>query len=132
MASFGSGKRRQKYMCIAHARENLREAVLGTQEKRAFNSLRCRARQDMLMFGQDHMVMGVRQVLSMLTPEQVANYKTVCLVPVDPALPLTKTNVAIIPNAKARCTIRKWWNNRLMDKWICTVLLYRTLQGSNP
>ncbi len=69
------------------------------------------------------MVMGMKQVLPMLTPEQIANYKTVCIVPLDPGLPLTKTNVAVVPNDKARRTIRKWWKTRDNAKYSAEIEL---------
>ncbi len=50
LSEFSLKKRR--YMCVRHYRETRTKAVLGTAEKRAFNSLRSRARQDRIIFGQ--------------------------------------------------------------------------------
>ena len=81
LCNFSMKKRR--YMCVRHYRETRKKAVLGTDEKRAFNSLRSRARQDRLIFGQEKIVMGVDQIKAIITPEQMANFSKYWIGPDD-------------------------------------------------
>jgi hypothetical protein len=106
IASFAIGKRR--YLCIDHHRALKREDVLGTPEKRAFNSLRCRARRDMVMFGHPRMEMGMKQLLSMLSAEQIAEYTKYSLVPIVPSKPLTKDNAVIITGSQRKFVFGNW------------------------
>lgn len=103
---FRSDKR--KYTCIPHLRAAKRREVLGTHEKRAFNSLRCRARQDMLMFGHDKMVISRRLVTSLLSDEQMANFPKYCLIPRDPAEILSPDNILIVSTIQRAFVVGRW------------------------
>ncbi len=103
---FAIGKR--EYVCMEHSRAMHLDAVLGTPEKRAFNTLRCRARKDMFMFGHLHMKIGINQVVSMLSAAQIADYTNYALVPIVPSKPLAKDNAVIITKAKWQFVVGNW------------------------
>jgi hypothetical protein len=99
---------RRKFKCITHYRESRRMTVLGTSERRAFNSLRSRARQDMILFGQTSMDMGVKLIGALLTPMQMENYSSHCIVPRDPSLPLSQDNSIAVTTAQRRYVVSIW------------------------
>jgi hypothetical protein len=103
---------KRKYTCIPHLRAARKKEVLGSHEKRAFNSLRCRARQDMLLFGHDHMIMGYKQAMALLTPEQLADFSNFCLIPKRPDQPLAKDNSIIVTSVQRMYIVGNWKRSR--------------------
>ncbi len=99
---------RHRHTCTYHTSERRRKEVLGTPEKRAFNSIRCRARKDMIVFGHQRMFMGIKQVMSLMSAEQLADYKNFALVPIVPSQPISKCNVAVIGEAKRKALMANW------------------------
>ena len=85
-----------------------RKMVLGTHEKRAFNSLRCRARQDMLMFGHSRMIISRQQVVHLLTDAQIAKFSQFCLIPRDPKEILSVDNVTVVTTFQRKYVISRW------------------------
>ena len=110
-------KRGNKYLCISHLRATRRRHILGTHEKRAFNSLRCKARQDMLMFGHDHMVISRKQFNAMLTEEQMQNFSTHCMIPRRPDRPLTSENAIIVTTFQRKYVVGRWKITRDPDQY---------------
>jgi hypothetical protein len=108
---------RRKYVCSVHLKEIHVHETLGTQEKRAFNCLRCRARSDMLLFKQERMFMPKTLVLTMLTAEQIANFPDYCIVPKRPDQPLSKDNSIIVTLTQRKYVIKKWKSARDADKY---------------
>jgi hypothetical protein len=106
--AFASRGRDYKYSCKEHVRAKRRKEVFGSLEKHAFNTLRCRARQDMLVFGHKNMVMGITQIMLQLTAEQLADYSKFALIPIVPSLPLTASNVMVITNVNRHFVIESW------------------------
>ena len=100
--------KRGKYMCLAHLRAARRRHILGTNEKRAFNSLRCKARQDMIMFGHDRMAISRQQFNSMLSEEQMRHFSLYCMIPLRPDKPLTHDNVVIVTSFQRKYIVAKW------------------------
>jgi hypothetical protein len=115
LEQFKTNKR--KYLCITHLRAMKKHYALGTHEKRAFNSLRCRARTDMLMFGMSRMVMGQKQVKTMLTPEQMTNFSKYCLIPKRPDQPLTEGNSIIVTSVQRTYVVGNWRSTRDADQY---------------
>lgn len=113
--SFKSAKR--TYMCIMHTRALRRKFILGTQEKRAFNSLRCRARQDMLTFGHKSIAIPRKQVTAMLTEEQLRSYPDYCIIPRRPDVPLTPENAIVVTSCQRRYVVAKWKTTRNADQY---------------
>ncbi len=109
--------RKRKYLCITHVRELKKHYALGTHEKRAFNSLRCRARTDMLLFGMTHMVMSQKQVASMLTEEQMTNFSKYCLMPRRPDQPLTLENSIVATSVQRKFVVGNWRSARDPDQY---------------
>ena len=100
--------RRGKYLCLAHLRAASRRHILGTHEKRAFNSLRCKARQDMIMFGHDHMVISRKQFNTKLTEEQMQQFSLYCMIPRRLDKPLTYENSVIVTSFQRKYIVSKW------------------------
>lgn len=105
------------YKCLTHLRAEKRFHVLGTHEKRAFNSLRCRARDDRLIFGQAKLIISRKQVTAMLTPEQMANYSRYCLIPRRPDLPLTADNSVIVTGIQRSFVVSNWKLTKDSDQY---------------
>ncbi len=103
---FSPGHRR--YQCHLHFKESRRNIVKSTPAKRAINSLRARAHMDMRWFDQHKMTMGVWEITTLLTPEQLADFSKFAIMPVDPAAPLSIKNAAAITTA-ARSSIMSHW-----------------------
>jgi len=108
---------KRMYKCIPHHRAARLKVILGSHEKRAFNSLRCRARQDMILFGHDHMIMGYRTVMAMLTPEQLADFSNYCLIPKRPDQPLTKDNSIVVTSVQRMYIVGNWKKSRDSDQY---------------
>lgn len=107
----------REYLCLTHFRATRRRHILGTHEKRAFNSLRCKARQDMIMFGHDHMVISRKQFTAMLTEEQMANFSLYCMIPRRPDKPLTRDNSIIVTSFQRKYIVSKWRIARDPDQY---------------
>ena len=99
---------RRDYICIDHQRAKGRHQVLGTAEKRAFNSFRCRARFDMLMFGHKKMQLSRQDLLKIITPQQLENFSQYCVIPRKPDEVLTVDNAVIVGSYQRRYIIGRW------------------------
>lgn len=99
---------KRKYTCIEHLRAYKRKMVLGTHNKRAFNSLRCRARQDMLMFGHKRMAISRKLVTTILTDAQMADFSHYCLIPKNPDEILTADNVIVVNTFQRSYVVGRW------------------------
>jgi len=100
--------KKREYTCIEHMRANKRRLVLGTQDKRAFNSLRCRARSDMLLFGHDKMKLSRKELMSMLTENQMQNFSQYCVIPRKPEEILTIDNAVVVGTHQRRYVVGRW------------------------
>jgi hypothetical protein len=109
---------KRKYTCIPHYRAAGRKAVLGSHEKRAFNSLRCRARQDMLLLGHKRLIINHIQVTAMLTSDQMANFSNYCLIPKRPDHPLSVDNSIIVASEQRKYVIGNWKRSRDTEKYV--------------
>jgi hypothetical protein len=108
---------RRKYVCIVHLKEMNLHATLGTQEKRAYNSLRCRARADMLLFKQERMFLPKTLCLTMLTAEQIANFSDYSIIPKRPDQPLSQDNSIVVTSAQRIYVVKKWKSARDADQY---------------
>ncbi len=79
-----------------------------TPERQAFISIRGRARKDMNMFGHGRLGLHIRDILAMLTPEQIENVGKYSLVPIVPSAPLSKTNAMIVTCAQRAQAFECW------------------------
>jgi hypothetical protein len=109
--------RKRQYVCIPHLRLIQIHETLGTPEKRAFNSLRCRARSDMLLFHQDRMFMPRTLVTELLTAEQMANFSTYSIIPKRPDQPLSKDNSIVVTSSQRIFIVAKWRSTRDPDQY---------------
>ena len=105
------------YMCISHLKELHNHNTLGTHEKRAFNSIRCRAHADMLMFKQGKMYLPKSLVLTMLTKEQIANFSGYCIIPRRPDQPISKDNSIVVTSAQRRYIVSQWKASQDADQY---------------
>jgi hypothetical protein len=106
LAEFATDKRRFK--CVTHYRESRRNTVLGTPERRATNSFRSRARQDMVMFGHTSVKVGVKHIRAVLTQEQMAGFSKYCIIPMSPDMPLSEDNMVVVTTAQRRFAVSMW------------------------
>jgi hypothetical protein len=105
------------HLCIIHSREVNLYHVMGTHEKIAYNSLRCRARVDMVMFNQEKMYLPRKLVVAMLTKEQIENYKAYCIIPKRPDQPISKDNSVAVTSTQRRHVVDKWKVSRDADQY---------------
>ena len=116
LSEFSTFKRR--YMCIKHYREIMRHYTTGDHNKRAFNSLRCRAYQDMTVFGQKRMFMSRKQILAKLTDEQQADYSNHALIPKNPDQPLVESNSIVVTSAQRAYVVSNWKKSRDPEQYL--------------
>ena len=101
--------KKRQYRCIKHAREKRRHQILGTAEKRAFNSMRTRANQDMRLLGMEYVGFEETNVFAAYAKTADATYKTHSLVPMDPQKPMcVPQNAVLIPSAARRFIMSNW------------------------
>lgn len=103
---FNPDKRR--FMCKMHLRALRLRMVLGTQEKRAFNSLRCRARQDQILLGHSKIKISRMQVRDLMTKEQIADFQKFCIIPRRPEEILSEDNVIVVTYFQRQYIMGKW------------------------
>ena len=103
---FAPGKRR--YQCAAHYRGIRRQLAVGTTDRRMYNSIRSRAYQDMRLFGQTSMGVGVNQIKELMSPAQMADFSAYCIIPKDPSVPMTRENAVAVTNAQRRYVVGTW------------------------
>jgi hypothetical protein len=96
------------HLCIKHLRAQKMKTLLGTLNKRGFNSLRCRARQDMLMFGHRNVAIPRKLVTSLLTEDQMENFSTHCLIPRNPDQILSKDNIVVVTSFQRSYIVNHW------------------------
>jgi hypothetical protein len=96
-------------LCITHFKASRRRIVMATPLKRAINSIRSKAHQDMVrIFNQSKMSFGSNEIKELLTPEQVEGFSNISVVPLDPRLPLHRLN-AVAVNTEQRGIIFGRW-----------------------
>ena len=110
---------RRYYLCILHCREMGLHYLMGTHEKRAYNSIRLRARVDMVIFEQEKMFLPRTLVVSMLTKEQMENYKAYCIIPKRPDNPISKDNSVAVTSTQRRHIMNKWKILRDPEQYEC-------------
>jgi hypothetical protein len=99
-------------VCIKHAREMRLRYSLGTLEKRAFNSLRLRARHDRFAFRHGAIQLSSSEALAHLTPEQLCDYPRWSLVPRCPERVLDARNAVLVTNYQRRYLMCQWRTDR--------------------
>ena len=73
-----------------------------------YNSIRSRAYQDMRLFGQTSMGVGVNQIKELMSPAQMADFSAYCIIPKDPSVPMTRENAVAVTNAQRRYVVGTW------------------------
>jgi len=106
------------YVCIPHIREKGLLYTLGTPSNRAFNAIRCKARQDMLEFGFKSMCITKHEVIAKLSEEQMAHYSDYCLIPKRPDIPLSEANSIMVTATQRIYIFRNWRKTRDTDQYI--------------
>lgn len=100
--------KKRKFTCKMHMRAIHHRTVLGTHEKRAFNSLRCRARQDQLLLKQPRIHISRKQVKALLTDQQMEDFSHFCLIPKDPTKILSAENVLVVSSLQRKYIMGRW------------------------
>ena len=108
---------KRRFTCIPHLRAEDRRRVCGTPERRAYNSLRCRARDDMLTFGHKRMDISRTTVLAMISDKHVAQFSQYCLIPLRPDKPLTSDNAVIVSTDERRFVMNTWRKQKDADAY---------------
>ena len=108
--SFKEGSRTR--VCLMHARKMRLRYSLGTLEKRAFNSLRLRARHDRFAFRQESIRLSSPEALAHLSPEQLRDYPRWSLVPRHPERVLDADNSVLVTNYQRRYLMCQWRTDR--------------------
>jgi hypothetical protein len=108
---------KRKYTCIPHIRAERRHNILGTPIRRAFNGLRCRARDDSIKFGHNQLKITRKHVISMLTTEHISNFSAYSLIPLRPDVPLADDNAVIVQSDLRRFVVNKWRENKDSDQY---------------
>ena len=107
LSEFDMSKR--MYKCKRHFRELQRHYNLGTVPKLAYNSIRCRAYKDMKkLFSQTSMHLSRKQIIDMLTEEQMGSIAKFCMIPRDPETPLDISNSIIVTTIQRAYVVAGW------------------------
>jgi hypothetical protein len=111
-----TGKR--LYMCLPHVRERALIDTMGTLPRHAYNNLRCKARPDMFEFGHSKMNLRRKDVIDMLTDEQITNFREYCLIPKRPDMPLSVSNAIIVTSPQRMYLIGRWRKTKDAHKYM--------------
>jgi len=122
---------KRKYTCIEHLRAEKRRQILGTLEKRAFNSIRCRARLDMLLFGHTKMALSRKQVSAMLTHEQMQNYSQFAVIPRRSDEMLTIENAVLVHDWQRRYVLDRYKKARDAPQYESDLAFISSLPNRN-
>jgi hypothetical protein len=107
LSEFNTDKR--MFKCKMHFREMQRHYNLGSVPKIAYNSIRCRAYKDMKrLFGQTSMHLSRKQIIGMLTEEQMGSFVKFCMIPRDPEKPLDINNSIIVTTIQRAYIVAGW------------------------
>ena len=115
LTSFKEGSRTR--VCLVHAKSLRLGYVLGTVRKRAFNSLRLRARHDRFAFRQERISLSIEEALAHLTEEQIQDYSRWSLVPRCPEKVLSGTNAVLVTNYQRRYLMCQWKMGRSLEAY---------------
>jgi hypothetical protein len=96
------------HLCIAHLRAQKMKTLLGTHNKCAFNSHRCRARQDILMFGHKNIAIPRKLVTALLIEAQMEDFSRHCIVPKNPDQILSKDNIVVVTSFQRSYIVNHW------------------------
>ena len=107
-----------RFLCTKHLRDERKKYVVGTPILRAFNALRCRARQDVFTFGFTKMQITRSQMIALLSDEHVANFSQYSLIPLRPDKPLSSDNAIIVSVEKRRYVVGVWRKTRDPDEYV--------------
>jgi hypothetical protein len=111
LSEFNTDKRRFK--CKMHFREMQRHYNLGSVPKIAYNSIRCRAYKDMKrLFSQESMHLSRKQIIDMLTEEQMGSIVKFCMIPRNPDQPLDINNSIIVTTIQRAYIVAGWKSTR--------------------
>lgn len=105
------------YTCITHLKETRNHENQSSQEKKAFNSIRCRAYADMVLFNHDRMFLPKTLVTAILSKEQVANFSNYCIIPKRPDKPLSEDNCIVVTSIQRIYVVAKWKSSRDPDQY---------------
>ena len=109
---------KRKYTCIEHLKARKRKMILGTTEKRCFNSLRCRARHDMLAFGHTKMQISRKLINAILTDDQIEDFTHHCVIPTNPDKILSADNIVVVNTWQRSYVIRRWRASKSTEQYI--------------
>jgi hypothetical protein len=117
LSDFPEGKR--MYTCTKHFKEMKHVYALGTVHKRANHSLRSRAYMDMKrLFGQDRIMnLSSKQILAMLTADQLDSYSKFSLIPKNPEKPLSIENCQLVTTMQRAYVMTNWKQSRDATKY---------------
>ena len=117
LSQFAKGPR--TCLCITHFKASRRRIVMATPLKRAINSIRSKAHQDMVrVFNQSKMSFGSNEIKELLTPDQIERSSHIYVVPLDPRLRLDRSNAIAINTEQRRVIFRGWKKTRDATSYI--------------
>ncbi len=129
IGSFKEGSKTR--VCLEHARRLRVGYVLGTVRKRAFNSLRLRARHDRFAFRQERIKLSMEEALGLLTDEQIQDFARWSLVPRRPEEVLAGDNAVLVTNYPRRSLMCQWRTGRSVEAYKAH-LAYLLLREGGP
>jgi hypothetical protein len=114
---------RRAHTCLNHLRDCHRRNLLGTHEKRAFNAVRSRVRQDALLFGEQRVHISKKSVMTILSENQKENYTKYCLLPLRPDRPFNAQNAVVVTTAQRIYMVTKWKQSHNVDEYMNDIKL---------
>ena len=104
-------------LCYKHQKEYERFKMRKNQTIRALNSYSTKAYMDMLTFGMKRINIKGSDMLTLLNPDQIANFTNWSMVPRRPDKEITNDNVAIITSAQRRYLVATWKLTKNSDEY---------------
>ena len=123
---FDQSLKNVRFLCTAHTKEAYHTWAYGTREKRAFSTFKAKLQADKKLFGQDHVEIRKRDMIKLVTQEQLANAGEWCIIPKRPDTPISGENAVMATVYMRRVLMKNWKAHR--DPAQYAALLERLLE----
>ena len=110
-------QRKDTKLCYTHLKERDRLNKRRNQAIRALNSYRTKAYADMLTFGMKRININGRDILTILSQDQISNFTNWSMVPRRPDQEITQGNVVMITSAQRRYLVATWKLTKNADEY---------------
>ncbi len=94
--------------CDKHRAERMRFSVYGTHDGKVANCMRAIANHDRRTFGQTHIKLSKKDIISLFSPEQSENYTEWVIIPRHPTQILSMSNATLVKKPTRSFLLCEW------------------------